>query len=40
MSGPKDVCAILTDREIDVVVYAIKSIKEMNIAKCAIEFVK
>lgn len=36
-SSEKDVCAILTGEEIGVVVYAIKSVKEMIIAiKCAI----
>lgn len=35
----KDICAILNGEEIDVVVYAIKSIKEMIIAKCAVVFV-
>lgn len=36
-SSEKDVCAILTGEEISVVVYAIKSVKEMIIAiKCAI----
>lgn len=38
-SSEKDICAILNGEETDVVVYAIKSIKEMIIAKCAVVFV-